>query len=157
MRWVVLLALWAGWGGGGCWRERAAGEIGPAPVAERAQSTERPPPEWAARGRMHAPRREQDRCTQVIGRFFELAAQDMQGKGFSGGMLEEIETAMIDSCKETAWSVESLACYEGAGTLSDAGNCFQAMPAEQREDFDRRFREIRQQHRALPQPSAGTP
>ena len=118
---------------------------------------ERPAQRWPASGRAHAQRRELDGCAQAVNHFFEAVAQDVQNKGFSNTMAEEIQGAMIESCRETAWSVESLACYEEASSVSQAGNCFQAMTAEQRADFDKRFTEIRQRQRNKSQSSSPSP
>jgi hypothetical protein len=146
--WVALMVLAAG-----CWGQRAATESG---AVSHSVVEERPAQRWPASGRAHAQRRELDRCAQAINHFFEVVAQDVQSQGFSNAMAEEIQGTMIESCRDTAWSVESLACYEEASSVSQAGNCFQAMTPEQREDFDKRFTEIRQRQRSM-SPSASPP
>lgn len=117
---------------------------------------ERPAQPWPASGRTYAPRRESDRCVEAIDHFFEVVAQDVQNRGFPTGMVEEIHGMMIESCHETAWSAESLACYAGATSVSEAGSCFEAMTPEQRADFDERFSEIRKRHRSMSSSSSSS-
>lgn len=137
----------------GCWGERSAAEREAA--APPSVARERPAQAWPASGRTHAVRAERDRCGEAIDRFFEVVTSDIQlRRGFSAGMIEEFQAAMLESCRETTWSAESLACYEEASSVSEAGGCFQAMTAEQREDFDRRFSEIRRRSQAAPPPSS---
>jgi len=149
--WVAIAALAAG-----CWTQRPAAEPAP-PVRPAVAAVERPAQPWPASGRTYAPRREIDRCAESIDHFFEMVATDVQTRVIPAGMVEELHGVMIESCHETGWSDESLACYAAATSTSDAGNCFQAMTAEQRADFDGRFSEIRKRYRSGPPPSASSP
>ena len=143
---VVVLAA-------GCYRGgEAPAETAPRPslVAE-----ERPPEPWPARGRTHAPPRENDRCRRVTDHLFEIVRRDAAGAGITAAMVDEMHVASFEACQETAWSEELLACSELATTLSQVVECLRTMTTEQREDFDRRLTDIRLRHRngAAPSPS----
>ncbi len=106
---------------------------------------------------MPLPRREDDRCARVITHVFELARRDAAGSGLTPAMLDDIQQASIEGCHETQWSDEILDCYEGTTSTSQTGECYRSMTEEQRDDFERRFMDIRMRHRNAPAPTPPTP
>ena len=147
MRRLLLLLLMLA-PAAGCWSQAApAAPAAQAPsIAQRQQSRE--PWPGSARGTLRRPT--EDRCARVITHVFALFRQDALANGISGAMLDEIEESSIESCHETAWSDESLDCYEGTALSSKSRDCYRSMTEEQREDFERRFTDIRIRHRNAP-------
>jgi hypothetical protein len=142
--WLVLVVL-----ASGCWSERATAETTPVPSIA---SLERTPEPWPSSGRSHAPRRDHDRCARVIGHVFDLARRDATNSGFTPQMLDDIQVSSVESCHETQWSDEILDCYEGTTSTSQTSECYRTMTEEQREDFERRFMDVRMRHRNNPPP-----
>ncbi len=140
--WLVLVALAAG-----CWTERApAATAPPASIA----SLEPPPEAWPGRRTTLLPRREDDRCARVITHVFDLARRDAAGSGLTPAMLDDLQRAGIDACHETRWSDDVLDCYEGTTATTQSAECFRAMTEEQREDFERRYMDLRMFHANAP-------
>jgi hypothetical protein len=146
--WLVMVALAAG-----CWSERTP--VGTTPASSIA-SVERPPAPWPARRQAQVPRRDEDRCARAIAHVFELARKDASGTGFTTAMLDDIQQASVEGCHETEWSDEILDCYERTTSTPQTGECYRTMTEEQREDFERRFMDIRLRHRSTP-PSPAAP
>jgi hypothetical protein len=145
--WLVLVVL-----ASGCWSERTTTETTPS-IA----SLERTPEPWPSSGRSHAPRGDQDRCARVVAHVFGLARRDATSSGFTPAMLDDIEVSSVESCHETQWSDEILGCYEGTTSTAQMGECYRTMTDEQREDFERRFMDIRLRHRNNPPPLPSPP
>ncbi|HSJ99840.1 MAG TPA: hypothetical protein VK932_01310 [Kofleriaceae bacterium] len=140
--WLVLVALAAG-----CWTERAPAGTAPPPSIA---SLESPPEAWPGRRATPLPRREEDRCARAITHVFDLARRDAAGSGLTPAMLDDLQQAGIDACYETRWSDEVLDCYEGTTATTQSAECFRAMTEEQREDFERRYMDLRLRHRNTP-------
>jgi len=145
----VLVVLAAG-----CWSERPTAETTPVPSIA---SLERTPDPWPSSGRSLPPRRDQDRCARVIEHVFDLARRDATSSGFTPQMLDDIQVSSVESCHETQWTDEMLDCYEGTTSTSQTGECYRSMTEEQREDFERRFMDVRMRHRNNPPPSPPPP
>ena len=84
---------------------------------------------------------------------FDLASQDAPNSGFTVAMLDELQESTIESCHETQWSDEILDCYGETSSTSQTSDCYRAMTTEQREDFEKRFMELRQRGRSSPPPA----
>lgn len=134
----------------GCWGERAAAPPAPRPSIA---AVERPAPVWPSTQRAHIRRLETDRCRIVLGHVFDLARQDTPSSGFTVAMLDELQESTIESCHETQWSESTLDCYADTSTTTATSECYRAMTSEQRDDFEKRFMELRQRGRSSPSPS----
>lgn len=152
--WLVLIApIAASALGAGCFREHAPAETTPPAVAPSLASPESAPAQrWPGSGAHHR-RRAEDRCAKVVGHMFDLARQDGMNAGFGPAMLDDFQAATIESCHDTGWSEESLGCYEETTATAQMADCYRSMTEEQREDFERRFIEVRSVHRPTPTPS----
>ena len=141
--------------GAGCWSDRApsAPTTPPPSITTLAPA---PAPRWPGTG-IHVRRGTSDRCAQVVGHIFDVAREDSVNTGFTAAMLDEFEVSAVESCHETVWAEESLVCYAETTAISQIGECFRLMGEAQREDFDRRFREIRTKHRPAPLPPPPPP
>src|SRR4051812_23431508 len=117
--WLVLMVLAAG-----CWGERAPAPAMPPPSIA---AVERPPQPWPSTQRGHVRAREPDRCTQVLSHVFDLARQDVPSSGFTVAMLDEIQEATIESCRETQWSEEILDCYADTSSTTQTSECYRSM------------------------------
>ncbi len=140
--WLVLVALAAG-----CWTERAPAATAPPPSIA---SLESPPEAWPGRRTTPLPRREDDRCARAITHVFDLARRDATGSGLTPAMLDDLEQAGIDACKEARWADDVLDCYESTTATTQSAECFRAMTEEQREDFERRYMDLRMLHANAP-------
>lgn len=149
--WLVLIALIAASAlEAGCFRERAPAETTPAAASPSfASPGPAPAQRWPGSGAHHR-RRAENRCVQVVGHMFELARQDGLNAGFAAAMLDDIQAATVESCQETGWSEESLGCYAETTATAQMADCYRSMTEEQREDFERRFIEVRSMHRPSP-------
>jgi len=143
-RWLALIVLAAG-----CWGARAPASSAPPPSIAAA---ERSPEPWPSIQRGHVRERGPDRCTEVLAHVFDLARQDVPNSGFTSAMLDEIQESTVESCHETSWSDDILDCYADTSSTAQTTECYRSMSEAQREDFEKRFMDIRLRHRNAPSP-----
>jgi hypothetical protein len=147
--WLVLVALAAG-----CWSARSPEETAPPPSLA---AVERPPERWPATGRANGRPRGEDRCTRALGHVFELARRDASSSRFTPAMLDDVQSAAVESCHETQWADDLLDCYDAATSTSGTIECFRSMTDEQREDFQQRIVDVQARHANIPPPARPTP
>ena len=76
--------------------------------------------------------------------------------GFPEATIDEMIEAAIESCRETDWSTELLACYENAADSTDLNQCQSLMTTEQSEDVTRRMMDVIQRmSQTTPPPPPG--
>ena len=88
---------------------------------------------------------------------FDLARPEGMNSTFTVAMIDEFQESTVVGCHETEWTEGSLDCYAETTSTSQMGDCYRSMTPEQREDFERRFMDVRLKHRGTPTPSPPAP
>jgi hypothetical protein len=154
---MLLAVATAGPVGASCWSDRPPPPTTPSPPITSIASIERPAQRWPASTAAGLRPRTVDRCAQVVGHMFDLARQEGMNSTFTAAMIDEFQESTVVGCHETDWTEESLDCYAETTSTSQMGDCYRSMTPEQREDFERRFMDVRLKHRGSPTPTPQPP
>lgn len=122
---------------GGCWHAT--------PEAPGVTTVpEQPPPEQVPDGANAAwrPRNVRSPCDSAMVRAFELARDELQRIPQLKDRIDDVRLAATESCRETTWTPETLACFDAAAAGRDVIQCAQRLTPEQSRDLQRRMEAI---------------
>jgi len=148
---VLATACWSA-----CWSDRPARTTTPTsiptPTGTGAPAAGVPPTSG-----IRFVTRAANRCARVIDHLFEQSKSEFASSGLSDAFLEEMQELAVATCQETAWSPESLDCYERTESSAEISTCFTAMTPEQQDDFKKRMTELLQRQQNVRSPSPPPP
>jgi hypothetical protein len=128
MRVVLLLLLTA------CWNNAAPATTTPSTAP---QVLEPPAPSSASRMRPV-----KSGCQRTIDGMADKLRPEFLKTGIPESTVDELISAATESCRDTEWSGELLACYDSINDVSELNNCQKLMTTEQSDDISRRMMEV---------------
>jgi hypothetical protein len=128
MRSALLLLLTA------CWSNAAPATPQPSTVA---QGSEPPAPSSAFRVRPI-----KSSCQRTIDGMADKLRPEFLKTGIPESTVDELIASAIESCRETEWSGELLACYDAINDVAELNTCQKLMSTEQSDDISRRMMEV---------------
>lgn len=124
--WLLLLTA--------CWSNAAPATSTPSAPP---QAIEPPAPSSAFRARPV-----KSGCQRTVDGMADKLRPEFLKTGIPESTVDELITAAIESCRETDWSGELLACYDAINDVSELNNCQKLMTTEQSDDISRRMMEV---------------
>lgn len=128
MRVVLLLLLTA------CWSNAAPATT---PPSTSAQTLDPPAPSSAFRVRPV-----KSGCQRTIEGMGDKLRPEFLKTGIPESTVDELITSAVESCRETEWSADLLACYDAINDVTELNNCQKLMTTEQSDDISRRMMEV---------------
>ena len=128
-----------------CW-------TGSQPATEPQLAPEPPAPSSAFR-----PRHTTNACSRTIAEMADKLRPELAKAGLGEATVTELIDAVVESCRETEWSAELLACYDGAIDATDLDKCQNLMTSEQSQDVSRRMMDVISRSTQLPPPPPPPP
>jgi hypothetical protein len=125
----------------GCWTASQ-------PAAPEPQLSPEPP----APSSTFRPRRVVDACDRTIADLADKLRPQLGNSGLSEETIAELSDAARESCRETEWSAELLACYDHIADASEISKCQDLMTQEQNDDLSRRMMDVISRSSSLPPP-----
>ncbi|MBA3393964.1 MAG: hypothetical protein H0T89_15055 [Deltaproteobacteria bacterium] len=139
MPWLAIVVLLVA----ACW-----GTSGSTPVAST------PAPEPVQPGTIRFRAKTRSDCARVLAGTGERIRAELARVGTTEPILDEMQAVAIESCEQTVWSDDVLACYAKVAVVNDIATCTPLMTREQRDDISSRMMGIAARMNTAPPPSS---